>query len=60
MPSDSRIDYIAALWKYQRQVGVVSKKNPELLPRPELLDEFKSLVRKAWSKTLDLVAEARK
>ena len=59
MPSDSRIDYIAALWKYQRQVGVVSKKNPELLPRPELLDEFKSLVRKAWSKTLDLVAEAR-
>ena len=60
IPSESRIDYIAALWKYQRQVGVVSKKNPELLPRPELLDEFKSLVRKAWSKTLDLVAEARK
>ena len=58
--SESRIDYITALWKYQRQVGVVSKKNPELLPRSELLDEFKSLVRQSWGKTLDLVAEARK
>ena len=60
IPSESRIDYIAALWKYQRLVGVVSEKSPELLPRPELLEEFKSLVRQAWSKTLDLVAEARK
>ena len=60
IPSESRIDYIAALWKYQREVGVVSKKNPELLPRPELLDEFKSLVCQAWNKTLNLVAEARK
>ena len=60
MPSDSRIDYIAALWKYQRLVGVVSEKSPEFLPRPELLDDFKSLVRQAWDKTLDLVAEARK
>lgn len=60
IPSDSRIDYIAALWKYQRQVGVVSEKNPELLPRPELLDDFKSLVRQAWNQTLDLVAEAGK
>ena len=59
IPSESRIDYIAALWKYQRQVGVVSKKNPELLPRPELLEEFKSLVRQAWGKTQGLVAEAR-
>ena len=59
IPSESRIDYIAALWKYQREVGVVSVKSPELLPRPELLHEFKSLVRQAWSKTLDLVAEAR-
>ena len=60
IPSELRIDYIAALWKYQREVGVVSEKNPELLPRPELLDDFKSLVRQAWDKTLDLVAEARK
>ena len=60
IPSDSRIDYIAALWKYQRLVGVVSEKNPELLPRPELLDEFRSLVRQAWNQTLDLVAEAGK
>lgn len=60
IPSESRIDYIAALWKYQREVGVVSKKNSDLLPRPELLDDFKSLVRQAWVKTLDLVAEARK
>lgn len=60
IPSDSRIDYIAALWKYQRLVGVVSEKNPELLPRPELLDDFKSLVRQAWNQTLDLVAEAGK
>ena len=58
IPSDSRIDYIAALWKYQRLVGVVSEKNPELLPRPELLDDFKSLVRQAWNQTLDLVAES--
>ena len=60
IPSESRIDYIAALWKYQRLVGVVSEKSPELLPRPELLEEFKSLVRQAWNQTLDLVAEARK
>ena len=60
IPSDSRIDYIAALWKYQRLVGVVSEKDPELLPRPELLDDFKSLVRQAWNQTLDLVAEAGK
>ena len=60
IPSESRIDYIAALWKYQREVGVISEKSPELLPRPELLDDFKSLVRQAWNKTLDLVAEARK
>lgn len=59
IPSEARIDYIAALWKYQRLVGVVSEKSPELLPHPELLHEFKSLVRQAWSKTLDLVAEAR-
>ena len=60
IPSESRIDYIAALWKYQRLVGVVSKKSPDLLPRPELLDDFKSLVRQAWNKTLDFVAEACK
>lgn len=59
IPSDSRIDYNAALWKYQRLVGVVSKKSSELLPRSELLDEFRSLVRQAWGKTLDLVTEAR-
>ena len=60
IPVESRIDYIAALWNYQRLVGVVSEKSPELLPRLELLDDFKSLVRQAWDKTLDLVAEARK
>lgn len=58
IPSTSRIDYISALWKYQRQVGVVSRQHPELLPHPEWLDEFKALVSQAWVKTLDLVDEA--
>ena len=59
IPSESRIDYIAVLWKYQRLVGVVSRTDSEMLPRQESLDDFKSLVRRAWDKTLGLVAEAR-
>lgn len=59
IPAESRVEYIRSLWIYQRTVGVVSAANPELLPQPELLADFKALVRSAWQKTLDLVAEAR-
>ena len=59
IPAESRAEYIMSLWTYQRAVGLVSAANPDLLPRPELLDDFRSLVRTAWQTTLDLVAEAR-
>lgn len=59
IPSESRADYISALWTYQRKVGVISVRQPELLPQPDLLADFTELVRTAWQTTLDLVAEAR-
>ena len=59
IPAESRTEYIRSLWTYQRKVGVVSTENPDLLPRPELLADFKELARSAWQTTLDLVAEAQ-
>ena len=59
IPANLRTDYIMSLWTYQRTVGLVSAANSDLLPRSELLADFKSLVRSAWRTTLDLVAEAR-
>lgn len=59
IPAESRTEYIMSLWTYQRAVGLVSAANPDLLPRSELLDGFRSQVRTAWQTTLDLVAEAR-
>ena len=59
-PAESRTEYIMSLWTYQRVVGLVSAANPDLLPHPEQLADFKSLVRSAWQTTLDLVAEARR
>ena len=58
IPAESRAEYVMSLWTYQRAVGLVSAANPDLLPRPELLDDFRSLVRTAWQTTLALVAEA--
>ena len=59
IPVESRAEYVRTLWTYQRTVGIVSTANPDLLPQPELLADFKDLVRSAWQTTLDLVAEAR-
>ena len=60
IPSESRLEYIGELWKYQRAVGVVGSSRPELLPDAGLLEHFKSLLREWWRNTLDLVAEAKK
>ena len=60
IPSESRLEYIGELWKYQRATGVVGSSRPELLPDASLLEHFKSLLREWWRTTLDLVAEARK
>ena len=60
IPSESRLEYIGELWKYQRATGVVGSLRPELLPDAGLLEHFKSLLREWWRTTLDLVAEAKK
>ena len=59
VPSEARLDYIDALWKYQRTVGTVGSSRPELLPDERLLAHFKDLLREWWRTTLDLVAEAK-
>lgn len=59
IPSERRADYIAALWTYQRAIGVISMERSELLPRSEELAGFRELVRDSWKSTLKLVEEAR-
>ena len=59
VPSEARLDYIDALWKYQRTVGDVGSSCPELLPDEHLLSHFKDCLREWWRTTLDLVAEAK-
>ena len=60
VPKEGRADYIRALWTYQREVGTISLASPSLLPKPERLNEMKTLLRSWWRPTLDLVAEAKK
>lgn len=52
IPAEARIDYIKALWDYQRTVGRLCEASPELLPRPELLDSFSGLVADWWRSTV--------
>ena len=59
VPLAARAEYIKTLWDYLRAVGTVSLANPDLLPRPELLDPLRSLLRTWWRTTIDLVNEAR-
>ncbi len=59
IPSESRLEYIGELWKYQRATGVIGASRPELLPDASLLEHFKGLLREWWRTTLDLVAEAK-
>ena len=59
IPAESRLDYIGALWNYQRVVGRISMASPDLLPHAELLSDFRRLVQSAWKTTCDLVAEAK-
>ena len=59
VPSESRLEYIGELWKYQRATGVIGASRPELLPDASLLEHFKGLLREWWRTTLDLVAEAK-
>ena len=59
VPSEARLDYIDALWKYQRTVGVVGSSRPELLPDERLLVHFKDCLREWWRTTFDLVDEAK-
>ena len=59
IPAEARMDYIHALWAYQRAVGVAGVSSPELLPEPARLDNLRGLLREWWQTTLDLVAEAR-
>lgn len=60
VPSEARAEYINALWTYQRTVGPVSSRQPDLLPSTELLAPLRDLVRSWWKSTLDLVAEAKR
>jgi len=59
VPSESRLDYMGELWRYQRAVGTVCSSRPELLPAEHLLAHFKDLLREWWRTTLDLVDDAR-
>lgn len=60
IPAEARLDYIGELWKYQRAVGVICRKQSELMPQPEKLDALRNFIREWWRTTLDLVAEAKK
>ena len=57
--SERRVDYIKALWDYQRKAGPVSRTSPELVPQTAELAVFREILRASWRTTLDLVAEAR-
>lgn len=59
IPMEARADYISALGSYQRAVGTITRAQPDLLPRPELLAELRTLVQTWWRSTLDLVAAAQ-
>ena len=59
IPSEGRVEYIRALWDYQRAVGAIDLSHPELLPQDGTLEVFRRVVASAWKSTLDLVAEAR-
>jgi len=60
VPSESRLEYIRELWNYQRAVGVISRRQSELLPQPRRLETLRTLIHGWWRTTLDLVAEAKK
>ena len=60
VPAEARLDYIRDLWNYQCAVGVISRRQGELLPQGECLDGLRLLLREWWQTTLDLVAEAKK
>lgn len=53
VPSEARIDYITELWKYQQAVGPIRMSAPDLLPHPELLGTFSSLVTGWWKSTIE-------
>ena len=59
VPAEARLDYIRELWNYQRAVGVVSRRQSELLPQPGRLEALRTLIREWWRTMLDLVAEAK-
>jgi len=59
VPTESRAEYIRALWDYQCAVGTISRANPDLLPERPRLDGLRDRIRDWWQTTLDLVAEAR-
>ena len=58
VPAEARLDYIRELWNYQRAVGVISRRQGELLPQPGRLETLCTLIHEWWRTTLDLVAEA--
>ena len=58
VPAEARMEYIKALWDYQRAVGRAIPVDRELLPEQERLDGFRRLVTDWWRVTLDLVSAA--
>ena len=60
VPAEARLAYIRELWNYQRAVGVISRRQSELVPQSERLDGLRLLLHEWWQTTLDLVAEAKK
>ena len=59
VPAEARLDYIRELWNYQRTVGVISRRQSELLPQPGRLETLRTWIHEWWRTTLDLVAEAK-
>ena len=53
VPAEARTEYITSLWNYQRAVGSISAAAPQLLPKPELLEPFTSLVESWWHSMID-------
>jgi Fic family protein len=56
--TEQRGTYIDILWRYQWAVGQL-RKGQELLPAHPTIEKFKDLIRQEWTRSIELVTEAR-